>query len=420
MFILIVFGGGAYFVMHQKQSPQTVPQNSDNASASNAPTPSSEKPVFQPLDVGQTILSAAKTAGYTRDTTGIYIMDLNGRAGKVTGADLNSFEVNIAWPIYARDNAHVYIYGEIISAADPKTFVAMCGFEIQLESFCAYGKDSKHVYAYAQVIPDADPATFVSLKSNNEANKNNSKMWIDSAIDASAYYSGYVPSVYGNFNSKLEGVRISKLDDGTPVYFSDTSKVIARTYLIDGVAQYRANASCDAYTLGKKTNCTWTLSRAGVRTYINSQFGYSVLYSSDNDTSYSVDKSGKSSTGSVGFTVSGVVVGDTSGELVIHPPTPIPLNYQKTKACETLPQPHPGKSYVDVGNITINGVSFYTYTEPTFALTPTVSDTNKSYLASHNGNCYYLQENIESSPGGDTAQVSAKLEAIVRSFRFTQ
>ena len=300
---LAVLGGGAYYIVHQQSATQTPADNFDNLqhlqqlpTNTQTQTQNNQQPNtqtssvtthtggFQALGLGQTI--GAATAGYTRDASGIYTLGLNGRGPKVAGADVNSFEVNTAWPIYARDNSHVYVYGEIIAGADSNTFVALCGYSMQLEAFCAYGKDSKRVYAYTQVVPNADPATFVSLSSNNDTNKNNAgKSWIGGAVDSSAYYSGYVPSQYGDLSSKLDGVRVSKLSDGASLHFSDTSKVIAinlntsswggyyeglkvgsksyygGTYLVDGASVYTLYSACDVDTSGKESNCTFKISR---------------------------------------------------------------------------------------------------------------------------------------------------------------
>ncbi len=271
---LIVVGGGVYYVMH-KQSP--------------SPTSSTRTGGFQALGLGQAIGDAADSAGYTRDATSIYTLGLNDSGSKVAGADANTFEVNTAWPIYARDNTHVYVYGEIIPSADPGTFVALCGYAMQMDAFCAYGKDVKHVYAYTQIVPNADPSTFVSLVSNNDTNKTSAgKSWVDSAIDASAYYSGYLPSQYGDLSSKLSGVRVSKLSDGTPIHFSDTSKVVAINlntsswgpyvghgeslkvgsklysggiYLVDGASVYTVYSAADVDAAGKESGWTLMISR---------------------------------------------------------------------------------------------------------------------------------------------------------------
>lgn len=320
-----VLGGGAYFVIQKSKNPQGINVGTeivyqcpdgkiyfggidsdckDRSAQSTStqslqseqiadtlvlktqvlPTPSAG---FQSLGLGQTILSDEdKFSGYMRDVKGIYVMSLNGRGREVIGADAETFEVNTAWPIYARDSTHVYVYGEVVPSADPNIFVAMCGHSMQMEAFCAYGKDAKHVYAYTQIVPDADPTTFVSLVSNNDTNKNSAgKSWISSAIDASAYYSGYVPSQYGDLSSKLSGNRISKFSDGSPLHFSDTSKVVAinlntaswggyyegvkigsksyygGVYLVDGTVVYTLYSACDVDSSGKEINCTGVLSR---------------------------------------------------------------------------------------------------------------------------------------------------------------
>lgn len=302
---LIVVGGGAYYVAKQRSTSQTTSDNFDNAqtttTTTNTQIQTNQQTTkqtsqtsgtaltggFQALGAGKTI--SATTNGYTRDANGIYTVRSNGRGRKVDGADSVSFQVNTTWPIYARDNNHVFVYGEVVSGADPNTFIALCGHSMQLEAFCAYGKDTKHVYAYTQIVPNADPATFVSLSTNNDTNKNNAgKSWIGGAVDSSAYYSGYVPSQYGDLSSKLDGIRISKLSDGTAIHFSDTTKVIAvnlntsrwggyyeglkvgsksyygGTYLVDGTSVYTVYSACDIDTSGKESNnCPTKISRVG-------------------------------------------------------------------------------------------------------------------------------------------------------------
>ena len=343
---LIVIGGGTYFVM-QKNSPSptlsdNTLDNSQTLPTTNSQTQTTQQPNtqtsatapstggFQPLGLGQTI--GAATAGYTRDAAGIYTLGLNGRGPKVTGADSNTFEVNTAWPIYARDNTHVYVYGEVISGADPKTFVAVCGYSMQLESFCAYGKDTKSVYAYTQVVPNANSATFVSLLSNNDTNKNNAgKSWIGGAIDASAYYGGYVPSQYGDLSSKLSGVRVSKLSDGTSIHFSDTSKVVAinlntsswggyyegvkvglksyygGTYLVDGASVYTLYSACDVDASGKESNCTPKISRVGKigdkPTEVASQSGSAIKFNATAGATFTLAMGQTASDGTGGITV---------------------------------------------------------------------------------------------------------------------
>ncbi len=468
---LIVVGGGAYFVM-QKNSPSptlsdNTLDNSQTLPTTNSQTQTTQQPNtqtsatapstgrFQSLGLGQTI--GAATAGYTRDAAGIYTLGLNGRGPKVTGADSNTFEVNTAWPIYARDNTHVYVYGEIISGADPKTFVAVCGYSMQLESFCAYGKDTKSVYAYTQVVPNANPATFVSLVSNNDTNKNNAgKSWIGGAIDASAYYGGYVPSQYGDLSSKLSGVRVSKLSDGTSIHFSDTSKVVAinlntsiwggyyegvkvgsksyygGAYLVDGASVYTLYSACDVDSAGKESNCTFKISRvskvgdrpseamaqtssSAMQTYTNSQYKFMIQYP---DTVQVTDKA----------TYSNPLTGTSKG-------TDLFQATYKGDTVDVLASADANNvakcaSSNSGGTVTIGGVAFSS---------DTVSDSGAGqqititwYEMLHGSMCYTIIKTMTGVALSHLAgtelqqeqvarnQISTVLDSIVQSFRFAQ
>lgn len=302
-FKVAIIGSGAFFVTQER-----IPQETPNQVGVVIPLETKIEPVppvkqpeqkgdkkkladgslkgFQPLAVGQTISSREHLGGYVRDDSGVYMLNINGPGNKVAAADAATFEVSAEWPIYGRDASHVYVYDRIIAGADPGTFVPLCGNSISLESFCAYGKDTRHVYAFTKIIAEADPATFVSLISNNDANRNFAgKSWTGAAIDASAFYTAHVPMNYGDLDGELIGSRITKLSDGTPIHFSDTTKVIAINsnnaswggyheglkigsksyyggyYFVDGSAVYTAYSACDVDSAGTESNCTFTLSR---------------------------------------------------------------------------------------------------------------------------------------------------------------
>jgi hypothetical protein len=180
---------------------------------------------------------------------------------------------------------------------------------------------------------------------------------------------------------------------------------INQTHTYSSPGTYTATLSSEGYpyrvtvTVDGPTTSSSNTTPAGWNTYNNSQFGYTVAYPSG--VTYSVDNSGKSSTGSVYFSVNG------SNEFTVG--VPEPLNNPNVAACMTSPKTAQRESLTNVGNVSINGVSFYTFTDA----------TNKVYEAEHNGDCYSFEENVGNAQTPNT-QLAAELDAIVQSFQFTK
>lgn len=74
------------------------------------------------------------------------------------GADLTI----LSYPLYAKDNDHVYLEGRMIEGADPATFELLG--DVSNRPGFRYGKDAKHVFLAWYRINGADPQSFKILR----------------------------------------------------------------------------------------------------------------------------------------------------------------------------------------------------------------------------------------------------------------
>ncbi len=94
--------------------------------------------------------------GYYSDGEKIHLILSEGESGShtiLTDVNLETFEV-LSTKAYAKDDKHVYYFGNLIEGANPQTF-KLVG--------CAYSKDDVRVYQWEKVLEGADPATFALL-----------------------------------------------------------------------------------------------------------------------------------------------------------------------------------------------------------------------------------------------------------------
>jgi len=90
-----------------------------------------------------------------------------------------------------KNQEHVYLFGNIIPGADPKTFVILDG---------VYGKDSNHVFYMDEVITNADPETFIYLGSGFGSDKN--QIYYESRIVQNASRGSFTPLEFGYANDE--------------------------------------------------------------------------------------------------------------------------------------------------------------------------------------------------------------------------
>jgi hypothetical protein len=121
-----------------------------------------------------TVSNSAATAivqlggGYSKDNSAVYFApDSLSTPKQIQGADLSSFNVFDASNSLAKDNQHMYSFGELLVDADYKTFVAV-------GTQTGFYKDATHVWIMGgkgelALIPGADAKTFVVTGQNSGA-----------------------------------------------------------------------------------------------------------------------------------------------------------------------------------------------------------------------------------------------------------
>ncbi|TSC68916.1 MAG: hypothetical protein G01um101456_425, partial [Parcubacteria group bacterium Gr01-1014_56] len=80
----------------------------------------------------------------------------------IASQNVNVNEVTIAYG-YSKDSVYVYLNGEIIVGADPKTFLIIGTPRFTVNPEMYYAKDTLHVYFDGTILVGADPATFVLI-----------------------------------------------------------------------------------------------------------------------------------------------------------------------------------------------------------------------------------------------------------------
>ena len=140
------------------------------------------------------------------------------------------------------------------------------------------------------------------------------------------------------------------------------------------------------------------------KTYTNSQYGFSVTYPSD--VSYTLDNPGRFMSGSVSFSAA---LNTTTGRLDMgFPSPPESCDVPKTDASHTAPN--------DLRYESIGGISFAAYTNT--SAPPSANQIQKIYQGLYKNECYFFLEDVVSASLSERTQIEAKLDAIVRSFRF--
>lgn len=191
---LIVIGGGAYYVIHQKatlHSTQNLPEppsmlsTTENATTSNpvsvqqksnnvnqsAGTPGSTG-TSSPFSGTRQVYFQGQGTPFYKDNMHVYSI-FNGTT-TLEGVDPTSFEV-VAYNYsggadvsewIAKDKNQVFYVGDssgTFAGADPETFVAVLPPDI--DRVTVFFKDKNHIYTFGGRIFDADVNTFTSLGS---------------------------------------------------------------------------------------------------------------------------------------------------------------------------------------------------------------------------------------------------------------
>lgn len=143
---------------------------------------------------GATIQYVPDSSEYVRDAHAVYWVFpqwVPGAQRKVEGADPDSFTVlSASNRIIARDRSHVYITGDLVAGADPKTFVGVGHSDYYHDSQSVFYKeevDTRNDYRYRlRVIPGADPKTIRPL--TDDVRYRSSQAGITMAVDDSSVY----------------------------------------------------------------------------------------------------------------------------------------------------------------------------------------------------------------------------------------
>lgn len=143
-----------------------------------------------------------------------------------------------------------------------------------------------------------------------------------------------------------------------------------------------------------------------LKTYTNSQYGFSVMY--PQDVSYTLTNPARLSNGSVSFSLGSSKTG--SGRLDMGFPLPSEYcNVPKTDASHAAP--------TDLRTESIGGITFSVYTNT--SAPPTESFRQRIYQGLRGNDCYFFSEDIAGGSVLSSEEVAAKLDAIVRSFHFS-
>lgn len=146
-------------------------------------------------------------------------------------------------------------------------------------------------------------------------------------------------------------------------------------------------------------------SSSDLKIYSNAQYGFSVQYPSD--ASYSLANPGRFLNGSVSFTTNAGT--QSSGRLDMGFPLPLErCDVPKTDASHTAP--------TDLRYESIGGISFAAYTNT--SAPASANYIEKIYQGLRGSECYFFVETITSASLTERTQIEAKLDAVVRSFRF--
>ncbi len=158
---------------------------------------------------------------------------------------------------------------------------------------------------------------------------------------------------------------------------------------------------------------------ADLKTFTSSQYGFSVQYPSSLTPVASPYPFSLKTMGSNNI---------IEGELNIYANS----GYSQSE-CTALPSAHEGEggTVSNAGTVNINGVSFVAFTVSAVAsgAAQDLNSTERWYKAYHGGMCYWIVESthghtnaISANPSNaqnDNAQLAAKLDPVVQSFRFT-
>jgi hypothetical protein len=155
-----------------------------------------------------------------------------------------------------------------------------------------------------------------------------------------------------------------------------------------------------------QTTQTQTTSTSNTKIYANTQYGFAVNYPVD--TTADLSNPGRFSNGSVSFSVGSGQTG--SGRLDMG--FPLPVSY-----CDVPKNDASHKAPTDLITKTIGGINFSVYTNTSLA--PTESYSERIYQGLRDNDCYFFSETIMGGSVMTSAQIRAKLDAIVNSFHFT-
>ena len=144
-----------------------------------------------------------------------------------------------------------------------------------------------------------------------------------------------------------------------------------------------------------------------LKTYTNSQHGFSVQYPAD--VSYSLANPGRFLNGSVSFSVN---TGQSSS-VRLDMGFPLPAercDVPKTDASHTAP--------TDLRYESIGGISFAVYTNT--SAPASANYIEKIYQGLRGSDCFFFVETITSASMSERTQLETKLDAVARAFRLTQ
>lgn len=165
---------------------------------------------FKPLSYPHMTTShSIKPPEYSKDKTSVYYKTM-----RIIGSDPENFSLlvdpHIGKHKYVKDKNHVYLDGQIVAQADPKTFRFMS------ETYSAYTKDDKNIYFADQIVKEADRATFGLVSSRERAD--------------SAYYKDKTHVYHdGKILADANVEQFAVLDDsycnGSDCYYTDQSHI---------------------------------------------------------------------------------------------------------------------------------------------------------------------------------------------------